>query len=217
MAITNDKVKLIASERLTDYPDGGGMMSPVEVIDGVVNNLFPDISRLDRVYGRVSLRKAFLAVRSALDEMFYGSHAIITDPPDDGAVSVTLFSTASYSDEREAARNRIEAYLAVSAESRWRLFGSHLAGQRSLLLYAEVGAQAPAIGATFSLRLLTSADPNTGTLQSEQYVRIAAIRSRETRSFWISETKKFYRDVITSRRSWKWMFDGGARGRRSAR
>ena len=59
MSIANTDIKLMASERLTDYDDGGGEMTGSEIVDGELNNLFPDISRLDRVNGRVSLRKGF--------------------------------------------------------------------------------------------------------------------------------------------------------------
>ena len=48
MAITNDDVKLFESQRLTDEEDGGGRVTGREVIDGNVNNLFQDISRIDR-------------------------------------------------------------------------------------------------------------------------------------------------------------------------
>ncbi|MGE4417779.1 MAG: hypothetical protein AB7D26_11115, partial [Marinobacterium sp.] len=100
MTILSTDIKLMASERLTDNEDGGGHMSAVEIQDGVVNNLFPDISRLDRTYGRVNLRKLYLAVRTANRDIYYGSHAIITDPPDDPRVSVVMFTTGSYTDER---------------------------------------------------------------------------------------------------------------------
>ena len=48
MAINNNDVKLFESQRLTDEEDGGGRVTGSEVIDGNVNNLFQDISRIDR-------------------------------------------------------------------------------------------------------------------------------------------------------------------------
>ena len=48
MAINNDDVKLYESQRLTDEEDGGGRVTGNEVIDGNVNNLFQDVSRIDR-------------------------------------------------------------------------------------------------------------------------------------------------------------------------
>ena len=48
MSINSDDVKLYESQRLTDEEDGGGRVTGSEVIDGNVNNLFQDISRIDR-------------------------------------------------------------------------------------------------------------------------------------------------------------------------
>ena len=65
MAITNDDVKLFEGQRLTDEADGGGLVTGREVIDGNANNLFQDISRIDRTVGDVALRKAFIAKKQA--------------------------------------------------------------------------------------------------------------------------------------------------------
>ena len=51
MTILETDIKLMAAERMTDTDDGGGRETANEIVDGVSNNLFPDISRLDRVYG----------------------------------------------------------------------------------------------------------------------------------------------------------------------
>ncbi|WP_159744447.1 hypothetical protein [Luteimonas cellulosilyticus] len=44
-------IKLFRPERVTDNPDGGGLATHTEIVDGEVNNLFDDISRIDRVNG----------------------------------------------------------------------------------------------------------------------------------------------------------------------
>ena len=62
MAISETDLKLLKSERMTDFTDGGGKMTGNEVADGIVNNMFNDISQLDRTYGRVSLRKVYMGV-----------------------------------------------------------------------------------------------------------------------------------------------------------
>ena len=69
---TNDLV-LYKSERLTDTTDGGGKYSGQVVVDGESNNLFPDVSELDRTMGRVSLRKIFAAVNNNDTESLMGS------------------------------------------------------------------------------------------------------------------------------------------------
>ncbi|HEY1033552.1 MAG TPA: hypothetical protein VGE09_01070, partial [Pseudoxanthomonas sp.] len=125
MGISATDIKLRKSQRLTDFPDGGGRMVAAEVVDGQLNNLFPDISTQDRVAGRVSMRKAFVHVDTANTDMLYGAVGVIVDPPDDANVGMTMFSTGSYADTRTDARNRIESYVIKGVESRYVLMGDH--------------------------------------------------------------------------------------------
>lgn len=176
MTILNTDIKLMASQRLDDNDDGGGMMSAVEVEDGVVNNLFPDISRLDRTYGRVNLRKAYAAVRTANKDRYYGAHAIITDAPDDPRVSVIMFTTGSYTDERVNARDRIESYVVRGPESPYVLLGDQLQGQRTVRLYSRVDTKLPEVGQVYLLRHENAGGSLIG---AEQYVRISAVEHQE--------------------------------------
>jgi hypothetical protein len=75
MPLTTANIKFFKSERLTDFDDGGGKMTSNEIVDGVINNLFPDLSRLDKTYGRFSLRKGFVSVSSGSLDVYYGAHA----------------------------------------------------------------------------------------------------------------------------------------------
>jgi hypothetical protein len=192
MTILSTDIKLMASERLTDNEDGGGQMSAVEIQDGVVNNLFPDISRLDRTYGRVNLRKLYLAVRTANQDVYYGSHAIVTDPPDDPNVSVLMFTTGSYTDERVDARDRIESYVVVGPVTRYTLLGDQVMGQRTLRMYAMPEAELPKIGDVYALSEEDAAGDPIGELQ---YVRISEV-STELQTF-EDEKGTFVRQVIT--------------------
>jgi hypothetical protein len=164
MSIQKTDIKLMASQRLTDYYDGGGQMTGAEIIDGVVNNLFPDISRLDRVYGRVSLRKAFPAVMTDNTDMYYGAHAIITEPPEDDNVHVTLFSTDNFYDIRDDAKNRVESYVSIAHELLWRPLNNQLEGQRAITAFARPGTERPEVSQTIALK-----NAGNGNLQ---YVRI---------------------------------------------
>ena len=65
MTIATTDIKLRTPERLTDLADGGGRQTSGTIVDGQLNNLFQDTSRLDRVTGRVSLRKAYMHVDTA--------------------------------------------------------------------------------------------------------------------------------------------------------
>ncbi len=62
MTINKDDIKLYASQRLTDEDNGGGRATGDVVVDGQVNNLFRDISRIDRTVGDVAMRKVFVGV-----------------------------------------------------------------------------------------------------------------------------------------------------------
>lgn len=179
MSITENDVKLMAAERLTDNDDGGGQMSAVEIMDGVVNNLFPDISRLDRTYGRVNLRKLYAAVRTANTDTYYGSHVIVADAPDDPNVSITLFTTDSYTDERTDAQDRIESYVVTGPVSPYTLLGDQLKGQRMVTLYSRVDATLPEVGQVY---LLSEEDDDGTVVGEQQYVRIDTVE-HEIREF----------------------------------
>ena len=103
MTITVDDVKLLKSQRLTDEADGGGRATGEAIIDNEINNLFPDISRLDRTLGRINLRKVFAGVITQNQDRYLGAHAIITRKPGDDLVHALLFNTDSQTDERAGA------------------------------------------------------------------------------------------------------------------
>lgn len=188
MSILKTDIKLMASERLTDFEDGGGEMTGTEVTDGEVNNLFPDISRLDRVYGRVSLRKGFLAVMTDNKDMYYGSHAIITDPPDDDNVHVTLFSTGDFYDERLDSKDHIESYVAIAQTLALRLLGEQLAGQRTIVCFQAPDGPLPRVSETLVLRNSVSGE--------QQFVRVQGV-SAERASYVHSTFGAFSVDKVT--------------------
>ena len=181
MAILKGDIKLLASERLIDTPDGGGRMTGHVVLDGQSNNLFPDISELDRTYGRVALRKSFVGVLTDSTDAYYGAHAIIADPPDDPRVAVTLFTTKSWTDRRDAAKDRIERYLARGVKWPGQLLERQLTGQRAITLLLKPADPLPRVGQALVL-VQDEAKPT----EIEQYVRITRITTTE-REFTVSE------------------------------
>jgi hypothetical protein len=172
MAITDQDIRLMASERLADTEDGGGRMTGTEVVDGVSNNLFPDVSELDRTIGRVALRKAFPAVLSENRDPYYGANVIIDRGPADPNVSVTLFSTKDWTDERAAAVSRMESYLARGPRLDGYLYDQHIAGQKALMILMRTDRQPPVIGAT----IVVVKDPGLST-EAQQFVRITGVAS----------------------------------------
>ena len=170
MAITKEDVKLMESERMDDTDEGGGRMTGTEVIDGNVNNMFRDISRLDRVKGRVSMRKGFIGAFTENQDVYSGAHVVITDPADDALVSGCMFTTDDPYDDRIGARDRVESYVAQGSRFPGYLWGRHIAGARALSIIMALAEELPGVGDVLFLQQ----DTNT------QYVRITDIAAKAT-------------------------------------
>lgn len=190
MPIQVTDIQLLASERLTDTDDGGGKMTGNVIQSGALNNLFPDISRLDRTYGRLSLRKAFMSVRSQNTDTYLGAHVIVTDPPGDDKVAVTMFTTNSPTDVRSDAQDRIESYLTAGPLSPYYLFGNQPTGAKAITLLGRVESPLPDVG-----DVLVISVENAGNVTAQQYVRISDIKT-ETRTFTDSQGD-YQRKVVT--------------------
>jgi len=177
MPILESDIKLLKSERMNDAEDGGGRMTSTEVPDGVAGSVFPKVSRLDAVYGRVNLRKIYAAVQSAMTESYGGAHTIITDPPDNSRIGVVMFSTGSHFDSRSAARDHIESYVVAGPLSRARVYGQQSIGQRALLVYQREEEPLPDVGQVLCLSVEAP-----GYTAAQQYVRIDEV-SHDLRTF----------------------------------
>lgn len=172
MTITTSDIKLMKSEVLLDTDNGGGRITANEVVDGVSNNLFPDVSELDRVYGRIALRKAYPAIQVTATDTYLGSHSIILQEPADDNVSVTLFSTKSWTDVRTDAKNRVESYLARGVKWPGQLLETQLQGQRAIQILQKPSDALPKVGQT--LVLIQNEGLST---EFSQYVRITKVES----------------------------------------
>lgn len=191
MPILEQDIKILASQVLADVPEGGGAATGTEIVDGASNNLFPDISELNRVYGAVHMRKTFVGVRTADTDGYYGAHMIVADAPDDPDVSCLLFDTDDSFDVRTAAASRVEAYLAQGASWQGLLFGNHIAGQMSVTIIQRESVAQPVIGDTLVLR------KNEGlSTQFEQYVRVTDVSSTLSTFSDGSSAQDFTRNVV---------------------
>lgn len=167
MTILAGDIKLLKSKVMLDVPEGGGPPTDQIINDGTSNGIFPDISELDRAGGRVNLRKVFASVQTTDTDGYFGANVIVSDPPDDPLVSVTLFSTDDVFDVRDDAQNRMESYLAQGPLYSGYLFGNHIAGMAVVTLLQREEVPIPVVGDTFVLRAYE------GTVgQVEQYVRV---------------------------------------------
>lgn len=173
MPIETNNLVLYKSERSTDTPDGGGKYSGQVVIDGESNNLFPDVSELDRTVGRVSLRKIYAAVNSNDTDSLMGSTVFISKNPEDPNVSALLFSTKSHTDTRDSAQNRLENYLAKGAQAVGALLDAAYQGMKSIQVAMMTTDSENNVGDTLVLVV------NEGLANEfAQYLRITAVETR---------------------------------------
>lgn len=191
MTILSGDIKLLASQRLTDTPDGGGRVTGHEIVSGEHNSLFPDVSDLDRAYGVVNLRKAFLAVQTDDTDTYYGANTTVLLPPSDPNVGLCLMSTKDHHDTRDAARDVLERYLARGPKWRGFLYDTQLEGQRAIRFFQRVEVRLPEVGETL---VLVGNEGNAG--EFEQYVRILEV-TYQLAKFQIPGVPEFTRNVVT--------------------
>lgn len=146
MAITQNDLEILKSEIMADTPDGGGLPTGIAVIDGVSNNLFPDVSDIDRLIGRVRLRKVSLAVKTANAELLQAVRMLFTELPDNPNISVFAFKASSFADRRADAQNKIESYLAFGSKWAGHILETQLAGQRVIQISLGLKDAIPAVG-----------------------------------------------------------------------
>lgn len=151
MPITVADLKFFQAERMTDFDDGGGRMTANEIVSGAENQIFDDVSDVDRAAGDVSIRKVYAAVTSADTDKYLDAGVAVWKAPADPAVSVLAFSTADGYDERADLQARIEQTITRGPRYNGWLYGQHLAGQRALLIWQRPEAQLPPTGMRLEL------------------------------------------------------------------
>lgn len=173
MAIETKDLVLYKSERLTDTDDGGGKYSGQVIIDGQSNNLFNDVSEMDRTMGDVSMRKIFPAVITEDTDALIGATVFISENPQDPNVSALLFSTKNWTDERRSAQNRVENYLAKGGQIAGTLLDTHWQGMKQLQVAMFPQEAESSVGDTIVL-----VSDEGKALEFEQYVRITKVETR---------------------------------------
>ncbi|MFQ2172384.1 curculin (mannose-binding) lectin protein [Aeromonas rivipollensis] len=191
MTILSGDIKLLGSQRLTDTPDGGGRVTGHEIVSGEHNSLFPDVSDLDRAYGVVNLRKAFLAVQTDDTDTYYGANTTVLLPPSDPNVGLCLMSTKDHHDTRDAARDVLERYLARGPKWRGFLYDTQLEGQRAIRFFQRVEVRLPEVGETL---VLVGNEGKVG--EFEQYVRVLEV-TNQLAKFQVPNVPEFTRNVVT--------------------
>lgn len=173
MPIETKNLVLYESERLTDNDDGGGKYNGQIIIDGQSNNLFDDVSELDRTMGDVSMRKIFPAVTTNDTDKLMGATVFISENPKDPNVSALLFSTKNWTDERQSAQNRVENYSAKGGQIAGTPLDTHLQGMKLLQVAMFLQEMESSVGDTIVL-----ISDEGKTLEHEQYLRITKVETR---------------------------------------
>lgn len=175
MPIQEQNIVFVESQVMDDVPEGGGAATGTTIVDGAMNNIFEDVSDLDRAYGRFSLRKIFLAVRTLDRDLFGGAKTVVTALPTDDALSYTLFSHGDPFDTRAEAADRVAGYLYKGPTWGGYLLENHIAGMRQINVIQRVGSALPPVGRTLCLVL----DEGLAG-EKEQYIRVTDVTVTET-------------------------------------
>lgn len=187
-ALTRQDLKIYKSQRLTDTPDGGGMMTNEPLI-GADNELFDPISDVDRTMGALDTRLIYPAVLRDDDEKLLGANVIVSQPPEADNASVLLVPADHFGQERASIMERIEAYRVPTVENRMTLWGTQLKGSRLVRVYQMVSAPLPVVGQVLALRVMVNEKP------VYDFVRIERL-SHSIDTFEESNGVEFQRRVI---------------------
>jgi hypothetical protein len=192
MPIQEQNIVFVESQVMDDVPEGGGAATGRVIVDGQMNNVFEDISDLDRAYGRFNLRKIFLAVRTLSTDLYGGAKTVITALPQDDALGYTLFSSHDPFDTRAQAAERVEAYLYKGPTWAGYLYENHINGMRAISLIQRVGSALPVVGKTLCI---VQDEGLAG--EKEQYVRVTEVSNVVEVVFNQGSSEEFTRWVVT--------------------
>ena len=182
--LTQQDLKIYPSERLTDTPDGGGLMRGTP-LTGADNELFSPVSDVDRTLGSVDARLIYPGVLRNDAEPLYGAHFIISQPPKADNVSYLCARAGHYGEERQEIMPRIEAYSVPTIEGPMTLMGNQLRGSRIVQAYQRPEQTLPVVGQRYCLKSATA----------QQYMRVMDVQ-HEVRTFETPEGKEFQRRVV---------------------
>ena len=104
MSIVQSELKWYKSKVVTNTPSNGGKMSTVNIVGGVKNNIFPDVSQAERIAGMIRYRKIFAKLTNAADE-------VLINP----GLHVKQFTPA---------QDRVEIFMATQTDTQNDIVGS---------------------------------------------------------------------------------------------
>lgn len=176
MTILEGDIKLLASRVMDDVPEGGGGPTGTVIPYGSSNKIFADVTEAARAGGEVNVYQVHAAVMTANAEAYMGANFILSMPPTDPNVSVTLAKCGLFARRSEIAQ-AIASYLIQASEWPGYLLENHVAGQRNIQMFHRPGTPTPPIGRTLVL-VYNEGQPS----ERIQYVRVTKVTT-ETRTF----------------------------------
>ncbi|MBF0161616.1 MAG: hypothetical protein HQL88_04935 [Magnetococcales bacterium] len=101
MSIVASELKLYAAAVANDTTANGGAISITEIVSGVKNNIWPDVSQAERTSGSVKYRKLFIKVENA-ESLALTNARIFIETPTPGDDTVVLISGTPTDTQAEA-------------------------------------------------------------------------------------------------------------------
>ncbi|MFT4243563.1 MAG: hypothetical protein QM569_14920 [Acidovorax sp.] len=191
MTIQSGDIRFVKSQVMTDADEGGGAPTANLIADGASNDIFPDVTEVDRAGGKLKVRKIFLGVRTLTTDVYMDANVIVEEPPNDDNVSVVLMTTGEVFDTRANIIDRVESYFATGTTYAGYLFGNHLAGQRTMAIAQKVGTDVPVLDQT----LVLVKHEGLAT-QVSQFVRVRTVAS-EVRTFYDDAGNAYQLLIVT--------------------
>ena len=191
MAIKNDDLIIYKSERMTQFDDGGGAITGLQLQNNKSNEIFNDVTPIDRVAGKLEYAKLFPSVKTYGDPMtdengspvigvdgepiivpetLQAAGVIITRNPKDTNIGALLFSTNNHYDEIKQIKNKIESYMIKTVQISGEIVGRQPKGSKMLRLAQQPTAQSPKAGDTVYI----AQDEGTAS-QVEEYLKIEKV------------------------------------------
>lgn len=167
MTIKNEDLIINKSERMTQFEDGGGKITGLLLQNNKSNEVFGDVTAIDRVSGKIEYGKLFASVKTYGDQVFdedgnpingadgqqivtqetlQAAGVIITKNPTDPNVHALLFSTDDHYDEVHTIKDRIESHMVRSTRISGEFVGKQIAGSKSISIAQQPTAKFPKEG-----------------------------------------------------------------------
>lgn len=157
MAILQGDLKILKSEIFTDNINGGGSATKQEVLSGTSNNMFQDVSTIDRVTGRVNIRGIYPSIESAANETGLGCHTILSKLAGDTKQEMFLME-GEFHNRLPQMVDTLESFINQGARTQLFVYGTAFANSSLVNLIAHPKTAIPEIGDV--LQLVNSVNNN---------------------------------------------------------